>query len=82
MEYRRFNNTIVARIENKELLQQVFIVSKVEVENSMREEDPEIGIKVEMADGEKCERCWMYSDTVGKNHEHPTICSRCASNLE
>ena len=68
--------------ENKELLQQVFIVSKVEVENSMREEDPEIGIKVEMADGEKCERCWMYSDTVGKNHEHPTICSRCASNLE
>ena len=68
--------------DNKELLQQVFIVSGLEVENSLREEDTEIGIKVEMADGEKCERCWMYSETVGKNHDHPTICARCAKKLE
>ena len=68
--------------DNKELLQQVFIVSGLEVENSLREEDTEIGIKVEMAEGEKCERCWMYSETVGKDHDHPTICARCAKNLE
>ena len=42
----------------------------------------EIGIKVEAADGEKCERCWMYSDTVGRNHTHPTLCKRCIDNLE
>ena len=68
--------------DNKELLQQVFIVSGLEVENSLREEDTEIGIKVEMAEGEKCERCWMYSETVGKDHDHTTICARCAKNLE
>ena len=69
-------------MELKDLLQQVFIVSEVEVENNKREEDSEIGIKVEMAEGEKCERCWMYSDTVGKNPHHPTICAKCAKNLE
>ncbi len=68
--------------ENKELLKQVFIVSDVEIDNSRREEDGEIGIKVEMAEGEKCERCWMYSETVGKNPNHPHICERCAKNLE
>ena len=52
------------------------------LKNNKREEDGEVGIKVEAADGEKCERCWMYSETVGKNHEHPTLCKRCVDNLE
>ena len=68
--------------KDRDLLATVFIVSKVEIENSLREEDTEVGIKVEAADGEKCERCWMYSETVGKNHDHPTLCERCAKNLE
>ncbi len=29
----------------------------------------------------KCERCWHYQDDVGSNPSHPTICSRCVSNL-
>ncbi len=69
-------------MKDADLLATVFIVSKVEVENNKREEDNEIGIKVEVADGEKCERCWMYSDTVGKDHTHPTLCKRCIDNLE
>ena len=69
-------------VKDAELLATVFIVSKVEVENNKREDDMEIGIKVEAADGEKCERCWMYSDTVGRNHTHPTLCKRCIDNLE
>ena len=69
-------------LKDKELLTTVFIVSKVEVENSLREVDKEVGIKVEPADGEKCERCWMYSETVGDNHDHPTLCKRCCDNLE
>lgn len=40
--------------------------------------DSGIGIDVQHADGEKCERCWIYSDTVGKDSEHKTLCSRCA----
>ena len=39
-------------------------------------------IKVSKAEGEKCERCWMFSDTVGKNADHPTICERCAHVIE
>ncbi|MBE7041221.1 MAG: isoleucine--tRNA ligase [Ruminococcaceae bacterium] len=44
----------------------------------------ETGIKVTVkaATGEKCERCWMISETVGKDGEHPTLCSRCAGNLK
>ncbi len=44
----------------------------------------ETGIKVSVAAavGEKCERCWMFSETVGKNEAHPTLCSRCAANLD
>ncbi len=73
--YKKINN-------EKDLLAQVFIVSEVLVENNKREDDGEIGIKVEKADGEKCERCWMYSETVGKDKKHPTICKRCSENLK
>ena len=41
-----------------------------------------LDIKVEVADGEKCERCWMYSTTVGEDKENPTICSRCSEALK
>ena len=34
------------------------------------------------ADGEKCERCWIYTEEVGKNEKHPTLCSRCASVID
>jgi len=30
----------------------------------------------------KCERCWHYRADVGAAAGHPTICARCASNLE
>lgn len=36
---------------------------------------------VERAQGNKCERCWHYCVEVGQNKTHPTICSRCISNL-
>lgn len=29
----------------------------------------------------KCERCWHYSDTVGVDPVHPTICVRCVTNV-
>ena len=64
-------------------LQTVFIVYEVKLEeNSRREEKEKIGVKVEVASGEKCERCWMYSDTVGKDHDHPTLCHRCVEALK
>ncbi len=29
----------------------------------------------------KCERCWHYTDDVGSHADHPTLCTRCHSNL-
>ena len=60
-----------------------FIVSAVEIVNTPSGDfagDVE-GLKVTIskADGEKCERCWTFSNTVGQDIEHPTLCSRCAA---
>jgi isoleucyl-tRNA synthetase len=38
-------------------------------------------VRVERADGTKCERCWNYSTHVGENAEYPTICERCVAAL-
>jgi len=42
-------------------------------------EIPGLAILVKSASSEKCERCWMRSETVGQNADHPTICGRCSS---
>ncbi len=57
-------------------LAEILIVSGVSVIN---DKDGETEFEVVRATGEKCERCWVYSETVGKDSEHPTLCSRCAS---
>ena len=55
-----------------------FIVSAVEIV----ENDGELEIVVEKATGEKCERCWIISETVGKDSEHPHLCERCCNILK
>ena len=55
-----------------------FIVSEVVVENT----EGELKVEVNKAAGEKCERCWCFSKTVGENSEHPTLCARCAGVIE
>lgn len=61
---------------NKDQLMTVFIVSGLEIKEGASE------IKVEVAEGEKCERCWMYSTTVGEDKENPSICHRCSEALK
>jgi isoleucyl-tRNA synthetase len=39
----------------------------------------DLKVTVKPAAGHKCERCWIYSDTVGTDPEHPTLCARCAA---
>lgn len=72
---------LVKNVEDS--LAAVFIVSEVKitegkVENSECEMSG-LGVEIAKAEGNKCERCWVYSDTVGKCSEHPTLCERCAS---
>ena len=40
-----------------------------------------LAVGVGRAGGGKCNRCWNYSETVGVNAEHPTLCGRCLGNL-
>ncbi len=35
----------------------------------------------EKARGRKCQRCWMYSETVGQDSKYPDVCQRCAKVL-
>lgn len=69
----------------KDELVTIFIVSAVEVKKGLagpkavKGETTRIGIAVENAPGEKCERCWMYSKSVGTDAQHPTLCARCSS---
>ncbi len=68
---------------NEAELASVFITSGAHVvnaaapENAYRPEDGRpIGVLVEVADGEKCDRCWCYS-THGEKTEDGFLCDRC-----
>ena len=60
-------------------LKTALIVSGISVVKDTDAEDNTVSFEVVKAEGEKCERCWGYSVTVGSDCEHPTLCSRCAS---
>ncbi len=66
--------------EYKDILAEVFITSGAVVENggegSFKGEF--VSVTVEKAVGEKCERCWTYSESVGED----CLCSRCRKNLQ
>ena len=38
-------------------------------------------ITLQKAAGEKCPRCWHYTQDIGKNPQHAEICGRCYSNV-
>ena len=42
------------------------------------EDHSDMKVVVVPSSAEKCERCWMHTDTVGSDAAHPTLCARCA----
>ncbi|MDP2104754.1 MAG: zinc finger domain-containing protein, partial [Desulfobulbaceae bacterium] len=42
---------------------------------------PGLSVAVAPACGDKCERCWTRSVSVGENVGHPTACQRCLAVL-
>jgi isoleucyl-tRNA synthetase len=40
-----------------------------------------LGVEVSAATGTKCERCWRYTEDVGRESNYPTVCLRCAEAL-
>ena len=53
----------------------LFIVSQVALDEKPGEK---VSVRVERADGAKCERCWKYTTDIGSEPQFPTICAACA----
>lgn len=68
----------------EEHLATLLIVSQAKLvegvsEGKEKTEREDLSVTVMTAEGEKCERCWNYSSTVGEDHDHATLCARCAA---
>ena len=62
-------------------LSKLFIVSMAQLNDPDNNVDG-ISVDVSAATGEKCSRCWIYSNTVGTDKDHPELCARCAAVLK
>lgn len=71
-------------LEGIPFLHQLCIVSEANVVTK----DPRakvyryVDVYVEKQSGERCDRCWIVTDSVGEDESHPTLCTRCAEIVE
>lgn len=77
-----FDGKIDILLKYKEYLKEIFIVSGVffgkpgDFLESIYDEKMNISVYVSRAKGEKCVRCWMYSENI-KRDEFGNLCERC-----
>jgi isoleucyl-tRNA synthetase len=70
-------------------LRYLFLASQVELTDSAdviaaldyHSTTEAVTVGITTAAGEKCDRCWNYSPTVGNAADDPTICDRCVNAL-
>jgi isoleucyl-tRNA synthetase len=75
LHYKTKHFGLVVAKDNIELLRELCNVSSLTAEEG---EDFSFTVFPASSKGrQKCERCWHWEMDVGKNAEHPTICSRC-----
>jgi isoleucyl-tRNA synthetase len=82
-----YNSPATLGEKNTDELRYFFLASQVELVNSVGDVEYQSAsdiatIGVVKADGEKCERCWNYSMSVGTFADDPTICDRCNAALK
>ncbi|MFA5903469.1 MAG: isoleucine--tRNA ligase [Desulfobacula sp.] len=78
------------QVENlTENLNDIFIVSTARLVDAIEDESAYKGkeieglvIKVNKAEGVKCDRCWRFDTTIGNDPDHATACARCAAALK
>jgi isoleucyl-tRNA synthetase len=64
------------------IVSQLVLADEKEIGKPFKSEEiPGLVVGVEKARGVKCERCWIYEESVGSSARHPTVCGRCVSNL-
>jgi len=73
-------------MENWAILKSIAIVSELSRVESLAgdvyvSELPGLSVAVAPALGEKCERCWTRSVSVGQSESHPAACQRCVAVL-
>jgi isoleucyl-tRNA synthetase len=77
-----FDGKVDILLKYKNYLKEIFIVSDVffgkgsNFLESIYDEKMDISIYVSRAKGEKCIRCWMYSENI-KRDELGILCERC-----
>ncbi|MBI4432891.1 MAG: isoleucine--tRNA ligase [Candidatus Omnitrophica bacterium] len=62
-------------------LSSLFLVSRVRFGTGQVDGMDGLAVTVSKAGGAKCERCWNWRDSVGKDRTHPTLCHRCVEVL-
>lgn len=76
---------LLSRVDD---LEELFIVSQVHLYQASDQPEGDtvegdgLRVKIKPAEGEKCQRCWMISPSVGQNDQHPDLCDRCADIVE
>lgn len=64
------------------IVSQVQLADEKDIAVPFKSEEIEgLVVGVEKARGSKCERCWIYEESVGLDAKHPTVCARCLPNL-
>jgi isoleucyl-tRNA synthetase len=51
-------------------------------DNAVETEIGGLFVKIGVSAGQKCERCWHYSDDVGSDDSNETLCNRCVTNID
>ena len=76
-----FTKEVISSIPN---IHQLLIVSEAEINpgNKAAKEYRYVNVHVEKHPADKCERCWVHTETVGENEKHPLLCTRCADVVE
>ncbi len=59
-------------------LTEFFIVSRVQLDVHG---GPDLQIHADKALGQKCVRCWTYSEQTGQNQTYPAVCPKCVEAL-
>jgi isoleucyl-tRNA synthetase len=77
-ELREFLEGYAADLPTILIVSQVRLLDALEGGGLVAEGVEGLQIAVAAARGEKCERCWHYSEQLGTDSNHPTICPTCA----
>jgi isoleucyl-tRNA synthetase len=63
-------------------LAELLNVSRVRIDPSFSGSGPMFVPWIQKAPGTRCERCWRYTEDLGRDPNYPTVCLRCAEALD